>query len=400
MTRQRIWATRLLVTTTLFALPSLQHAVASGMEGDARSIQLSEVRVLDPKGRKPRLSPDGHSILYYVTGRDRHAIGEKRALWLMNVDGTNKRMLLDNAYNGAWAPDGTRITYCIWKGDGLHIYDLKSKKAVKIAEGYSNCTEANIWWLRREQFILYDAPGYGSQYQYVIDLETLERQQPPKDYYARRREWIDANALRTAHKNVWIYDDSMEPGKETFDSGRLWIQNRGDGYRRLLLKEEVRIQGWTAGLTPDLTRLIFGVVGRGVWSASITHQGIRGKIFQIPVGKTTILAPRKDRYTYGRIPEEILVEGRVLGTIYSPKVNPLNGKTVGPSEAVKGYARFTVIKDGVSLLEVTEERSSIKAGDVIANIQGTSPRRGGHQLGGVWSVLEEFHGQEDQGERR
>lgn len=66
----------------------------------------------------PAWSPDGQHILYNHNGITRIDIGgsyhvdpDSAGLWIIDSNGTNPRILLKNAYNGAWAPDGKWIVF-------------------------------------------------------------------------------------------------------------------------------------------------------------------------------------------------------------------------------------------------------------------------------------------------
>ncbi len=90
----------------------------------------------DPPGivvedRQPSWSPDGSKIVYssLATGN--------MDLWMMDVDGANKRLLTDNpGYDteAVWSPDGSKILFRRWAESGmaLMLLDLKSQEVEEI----------------------------------------------------------------------------------------------------------------------------------------------------------------------------------------------------------------------------------------------------------------------------
>ena len=58
----------------------------------------------------PRISPDGSRVVYTLGWIDEVNDRRESSLWMMNIDGSRKRHLLDGG-GAAWSPDGTRILY-------------------------------------------------------------------------------------------------------------------------------------------------------------------------------------------------------------------------------------------------------------------------------------------------
>jgi hypothetical protein len=77
---------------------------------------------LNVYGINPKISPDGKTILYR---RGTEATREK-SIWLVNIDGTNNRKIVDNATNGIWHPDGERIIF--YREPEVFILNLKDNK--------------------------------------------------------------------------------------------------------------------------------------------------------------------------------------------------------------------------------------------------------------------------------
>jgi Tol biopolymer transport system component len=84
----------------------------------------------------PRVSPDGAKICFVVDETGER--GKMRNLYYMNIDGTGRVKVADNAREACWSPDGKTIAYA--KGEyerystrpyaskGLFFYDLQTAK--------------------------------------------------------------------------------------------------------------------------------------------------------------------------------------------------------------------------------------------------------------------------------
>lgn len=95
------------------------------------------IRKIIVEGDFPKLSPDEKQILY-LRGRKKGNWYVPQ-LWLVNADGTNDHLLVDNASNGIWHPSGKKIGYHIPRAKGyfwtINI-DGTDKKAVFQANCY------------------------------------------------------------------------------------------------------------------------------------------------------------------------------------------------------------------------------------------------------------------------
>jgi Tol biopolymer transport system component len=107
-------------------------------------------------GNGPRWSPDGSSIAYIARG-PMQGIG----LWVMNSDGRNKRLVLEDSLGGrvslAWSPDGKSIAWLrSFRGEAdvyqeIIIRDLESGKERQLTFDKKNIDE--VYWMPQGEII-------------------------------------------------------------------------------------------------------------------------------------------------------------------------------------------------------------------------------------------------------
>jgi Tol biopolymer transport system component len=83
----------------------------------------------------PHASPDGGRVCF-VADEGEVLESKRRNVYYMNIDGTDRVKIAENAYQPCWSADGRHIAYLpaeyprydprIWANKGLEIYDLKT----------------------------------------------------------------------------------------------------------------------------------------------------------------------------------------------------------------------------------------------------------------------------------
>ena len=67
------------------------------------------------QGGGPRFSPDGRQIAYHGLVDERAEAGDRPrvplSIWVVNVDGTGRRLITDRGSDPAWTPDGRALVY-------------------------------------------------------------------------------------------------------------------------------------------------------------------------------------------------------------------------------------------------------------------------------------------------
>lgn len=96
-------------------------------------INLTNTPKIDEKF--PHASPDGHRILFEAHEGESEE-SKSRNVYYMNIDGTNRVRIADNAYQPCWSPDGRYIAYLPgeyprynprnYANKGIAIYDLET----------------------------------------------------------------------------------------------------------------------------------------------------------------------------------------------------------------------------------------------------------------------------------
>lgn len=105
------------VRATLCALVLTAFAAIPALAQNHAQSKLSIEQYLDWRDvQTPQLSPDGTQLIYGLREIDKMNDKWETSLWIMNIDGSHKRELVQGA-DVRWSPDGKRIAY-VAKGKG------------------------------------------------------------------------------------------------------------------------------------------------------------------------------------------------------------------------------------------------------------------------------------------
>lgn len=342
-------------------------------DADATNIVLKNITKLDEAGSYPRFSPDGKQILF--TKKIAKKQGNKQleipTIWIMDKDGKNKNVFFEGGYNGAWSPDGSKIAYCSPKSflvgvseDSLSIYDIKLKKKFALMP-VINCYMADVAWTKDAKRVFYDNHGWVmiKNSTFILDLDTLQTE----DASRYKEEWKGTNLFTAAHPKVWIYED-----KRYTTGGNLWIKNRDNSFRKLLLSENAVVKKGSITISPDLSKILFEINRGGIYIANLdVIKDLPSRIFQVSIGRNTLIRGKTEatRYATEKSVDTYINIGSIYATVYEPQVNPLNNKTIGPGKIKKGLVKFIKFFDDHSIVKVIEERNNIiTLDDVVSDV--------------------------------
>ncbi len=73
-------------------------------------------------GGFPAWAPDHKSLAFHRTD------GPTPEIWLVDPDGRNPRLLIENASHPRWSPDGKQMSFLMGYGQNLAIYDVASQE--------------------------------------------------------------------------------------------------------------------------------------------------------------------------------------------------------------------------------------------------------------------------------
>ncbi len=106
------------------------------------------VRLTDTTGAadsEPAWSPEGERILFsrvHFTTSNQY----DSSLWLVNADGSDLHMVVENGFAGKWSPDGMRIIYSSDKSGNQEIYTSNPDGTDEIQVTFTDSDESYPTW--------------------------------------------------------------------------------------------------------------------------------------------------------------------------------------------------------------------------------------------------------------
>ena len=177
-----------------FLAASILGGVSPVMADDHSEIDRIElVDLLDYESvSNPQISPDGTSILYTRARVD--AVKDRRtaSIWIMNVDGSNKRQLMEGG-RALWSPDGSRILFSKADGNGKPQLFVRSEDGLITQLTHSEHAPRSMAWSPDGSMIAFVARA-PKKSDWTIQLPPR-----PAGECRRARHWRDC---RIAHARL------------------------------------------------------------------------------------------------------------------------------------------------------------------------------------------------------
>ena len=103
------YAARSVIGGLMLAVTSLTIAPPGAAQAPTRTLGLAQYLDMESVS-DPQISPNGTQIVYSRGWIDKVNDRRESSLWIMNIDGTKNRQLVDGS-GARWSPDGSRILY-------------------------------------------------------------------------------------------------------------------------------------------------------------------------------------------------------------------------------------------------------------------------------------------------
>jgi len=334
----------------------------------------------------------------------------------MSPDGTKQRRLLSGGMNAAWSTDGKRIGFqpvgslvqVLGGSANIAIFDMTSERTFSLGTvSWSSFEEPHIRWARDGRRIFFgvfsDLRGDWGFDGHAIDLDSLSVQsayqvagypestpwtgassEPAEEHERGYRTLVEAweceHLATICHPRVRLLTRSWLFGG---GPGNLWISNRDGSFERMLSGST-----WDrVSLSPDLSMVVLGSADEkgGIFIARLKTTEPAVRRFAVPIGRA--LLTQNGMEAWGYTP---CLERPIMAAVYGPKINPLNGKTIGPNGELRGYVKLVGLRPDRSEITVWWEQSQIRPGDVITEINtfNDRPGEGGCSARDFWAVIE------------
>lgn len=366
---------------------------------DASRIIVTEVKLIDTNSSHPRYSPDGSKILYSKEETPKKNQPGRAFQSQIIKDVKTLRMIktfgkAGTSRKGAWAPDSRRIAYFATPERGmgfigvrgkLHIFDIASGKIVKLdyqEPDFIIWEEQNGIYFLETSALSYSSI-YGHERRYTpsgtfLNLETLTKNKLSENvclqFATLNHEgwWFETNK----HKYNYIYRIDVKRGQPS-----LIVANTDNSYARVLIEGVFDQHPYI--VSPDFTSIVYA---RG-YALYIAYLGKRAD----PITKFKV------QFSDASLKEklEAALKNNVIvrGTVFGPRINPLNKKMVGPDEKIfKGNIEFTGSDGSDFIVRTTFEKVPFGSGDIVSEIYAEDRSIGREAFDyqpnlDVWAVL-------------
>lgn len=323
------------------------------------NLTIADSELIDPTGANPQFSPSGKEMLFDRQGDS----VDDRAIWLANSKGQEPYELIPNGTRGSWSPDGKRIAF-LEHGPSffsLSIFSISVGKSVQLMtlSAGSLLSEIVIYglnWTKDGTKLFSISAQSGPAHLTTVDLDTLKTQDERVQDAA---QWLRDNATARSDQNVSF----------SASTDGIWL-SAADGDRR----RRYESGDWRIGGSYQ-RRLLEGAYNSIVAApnvSTIAYSKQHGGLFMAELVVQEHTSPRRFNVMLKRPDFEYVLkksdEGRVVCEIFSPHVNPLNGKTVGYQGDVKAVAKFIRLADGSYAVDVVKEYAAVFSGDVVSDM--------------------------------
>jgi len=357
------------VISLLFLCPACGSDGASEFASvDATRIVLGEPEVIDEGHNVPceiGFSPDNSQLIYPELNAKPASliIRDLSSLKVSEtIDFSRFGARLTNKTKVAWSPDRTRLA-AYGGGRGLAILDLDSGGStdVSTAGGPRSC--GRILWPEEGYLVV-----VSSTFTQIntrarkLSLDTLRWSGIPQEQFSPEQE--------STHPLTYLQHG--RGGRDFF------VVNRDQSFRRLLVRTDSSARTAYA-VSTDLRFLTMcrsrgrpGLAGRR--ELELYRLSVRDKPrleFRVAIDRNRDFEKRQREKL-----EKAEASGlEVFGEVYGPRVNPLNGKVIGPDTSdYKGRVRFVEWLPGGkgAIVRTVYEESVVEKGHVVGSVHTSS----------------------------
>lgn len=343
---------------------------------DATQIMIKDVKLLVKDGTEPKWSPDEKHIIYNIINTIKTKTGSRQAskqIWIIDADGKNNSFVTDG-WRGSWSPDGKKIVYLKQGSYGfdIAIYDFEKKKEFIIYTGWrgAGISLGPLWSNDGTKIVsLVNSIPKGVS---IIDLDNLKKtssrdlniifgcdrnRKHPSFIVTEINSWDVFHVINKTNNTI----DNLGEADYRFESmyfssdyfQGIWVIDKNNLYHLRLIPDPELAQ---PELSPSFNQITFAHIvprlgkGRGIYVGNLVKRP----------------SPWNDKYeiNIGKV-QGVKINGFL--TVRSPKKNPLNNKTIGYMDDVKGVLRVLDVYDNKSVVELVNWHGiEIKEGDVVS----------------------------------